>query len=153
MGFEEFDKKINMDDLRKEIDEASKNNDFPEVPKGNYVVELTQLELGLTAKDKRPMVKGRFKIKEGKFAKQYLFYNRVIYGTKNDANMILSVLGFLKKLEPTDEVGDIEFKSYSQFEDLLLNIAEDCAECMEYEVKYDPDSFNAISITSATELQ
>lgn len=152
MDFSEFDKKVDFEELGKSIAEARKNNDFPEVPNGTYITKLVKLELGKTKADNRPMVKADFKILEGEFKNSHLFYNKVIYGTKNDGNMIASVLGFLNNLEPTEEVGPIEFKSYSQFSELLLDIAEDCAEALNYEVVYEKDAFNSISIKSAIEL-
>lgn len=69
--------------------------------------------------------------------------NRVLYGTKNDANMINSVIGWLEKLEPSVSV---EFKTYSQFADLVLDIFEEVADSVEIDVYYDPDAFNSISI-------
>ena len=69
--------------------------------------------------------------------------NRVIYGTKNDANMIQSVIGWLQKLEPSVTV---EFKNYSQFADLVLDIFEEVADAVELDVNYNPDAFNSISI-------
>ena len=69
--------------------------------------------------------------------------NRVLYGTKNDANMISSVIGWLEKLEAGI---DLEFKNYSQFADLVLDIFEEVADAVELDVAYDPDAFNSISI-------
>ena len=150
--FKQFDDMVNFDELSKSIEEAKKNSsDYPEVEKGMYLVKLHKLELS-TTKDNRPMVKGQFKILEGKFKGQLIFYNRVIYGTKNDGNMIASVLGFLNKLEPSEDVGQVVFNSYTQFADLLLDIAEDCADALEYEVNYTPDDFNSISIIKANEV-
>ena len=74
--------------------------------------------------------------------------NRVLFGTKNDANMIASALGWLETLEPSEEVGPLVFESYSQFADLVLDIAEDISE-LEYDVDYDPEAFNNISIIDA----
>lgn len=152
MDFSKFDKEIDLDQLTADTAEAVKNGgfgDFPEIPKGTYIVKLENLELGAT-KDNRPMLKGQFKIQEGEFKNSCLFYNRVLYGTKNDGNMIASAIGFLNKLEPSDDVDDVEFESYSQFADLVLDIAEDVAE-LEYEVAYDPKAFNNISITDVFE--
>lgn len=153
MDFEQFDKKINKEEMQKSIEEAVKNGGtgYAEVPKDSYHVKLDSLELG-TTKDNRPMVKGQFRILEGKFKKSCLFYNRVIYGTKNDANMIASVLGFINKLEPSEDVGPIVFEKYSQFADLLLDVAEDVADALEYDINYDPDAFNSISITDVYEV-
>lgn len=152
MDFSKFDEQVDLDKLKNDAAEAEANGgfgDFPEIPEGTYIVAIDKLELGET-KDHRPMLKGQFRIQEGEFEKSCLFYNRVLYGTKNDANMIASAVGFLKKLEPSDEVGPVEFDSYAQFNELVLDIAEDCAE-LEYEVEYDPNAFNSISITDVFE--
>ena len=150
--FSKFDSMVDFNELGKSIEEASKNmGDYPEVEPGEYTVKLAKLELSET-KDHRPMIKGQFKILEGKFKNYNLFYNRTIYGTKNDGNMIASALGFLKSLEPSDEVGPIEFKKYSQFADLLLDITEDCADELNYKVKYDPEAFNSIKVIEVIEV-
>lgn len=147
IDFSKFDEQVDVKKLAEDVDEAAKNGggDFPVVPVGDYTVKLEKLELGET-KDGRPMLKGQFRITEGEYAKQMLFYNRVLFGTKNDANMIASAVGFLKSLEPSEDIGPVAFESYSQFADLVLDIAED-VEVLEYGVEYDPDAFNSIHIT------
>lgn len=151
IDFTKFDEQVNLEQLKADAAEAEKNGggEFPEIPKGTYTVSVDNLEVGET-KDGRPMLKGQFRIKEGEFEKSCLFYNRVLYGTKNDANMIASAVGFLNKLEPSEDVGPVEFDSYSQFADLVLDIAEDIQE-LEYEVEYDPKAFNSISIKDVFE--
>ena len=150
--FSKFDSMANFEELGKSIEEAKKNSgDYPEVVNGTYRVKLVKLELG-TTKDNRPIVKGQFKILEGQFKNMNLFYNRVIFGTQNDGNMIASVLQFINSLEPSEDVGPIVFKKYSQFSDLLLDVAEDCADALEYTVKYDSKAFNSIVIVEATEV-
>ena len=113
--------------------------------------KFEKLEVGET-KDGRPMLKAQFRITEGEFNKSCLFMNRVLYGTKNDASMIASAVGFLIKLEPSDDVGPVEFDSYSQFADLVLDIMEDIDGSLEYEVYYDPKAFNNISIEEVFEV-
>ena len=154
MDFSKFDKEINVEKLKNDIEEAKKNGgngDYPEVPKGTYVGKFEKLEVGET-KDGRPMLKAQFRITEGEFNKSCLFMNRVLYGTKNDASMIASAVGFLIKLEPSDDVDTVEFCSYSQFADLVLDIMEDIDGSLEYEVYYDPKAFNNISIEEVFEV-
>ena len=153
IDFKKFDAQVDVKQLAHDAEEVVKNGggDYPVIPKGTYIVELEKLELGET-KDHRPMVKAQFKILDGEYKDQRLFYNRVIFGTKNDANMIAAAVGFLNKLEPSDNVGPVTFESYSQFADLILDIAEDVINVMEYEVNYDSDAFNSISITDAWEV-
>ena len=154
MDFSKFDEQVNIEQLQKDIHEAEENggSGYKEVTKGTYMVKLESLELGET-KDGRPMLKGMFRIIEGEFKKSCLFYNRVLYGTKNDANMIASAIGFLNTLEPSEDVGPVTFESYSQFANLVLDIAEDVCDYLEYEIDYDPDAFNSISINEVFETE
>ena len=144
MDFTRFDQTINEAELAKQLEEAKNNpqQSDKEVPAGNYTVKIEKMELGAT-KDGRPMFKVQCRILDGEFKKWCLFMNRVIYGTKNDANMISSVIGWLQKLEPSVTV---EFKNYSQFSELVLDIFEEVADAVELDVAYDPDAFNSISI-------
>jgi hypothetical protein len=152
MDFSKFDKEVNLDQLKKDAEEIKKNGgtgDYPEIEAGTYRGKVEKLEVGST-KDGRPMLKCQFRITEGDRKKSCLFMNRVLYGTKNDANMIASAEGWLETLEPSEDIGAVEFQSYSQFAELVLDIAEDIAE-LEYEVEYDPDAFNNISIVDVFE--
>lgn len=144
MDFTKFDSMINEAELSKQLEEAKNNapKSDKQVPAGNYIVKIEKMEVAAT-KDGRPMFKVQCRILEGEFKKWCVFMNRVIYGTKNDANMISSVIGWLQKLEPSV---DVEFKNYSQFSDLVLDIFEEVADAVELEVAYNPDAFNSISI-------
>lgn len=150
--FSKFDKQIDLAQLRKEAEEIKKNGgtgEYPEIEEGIYRGKFEKLEVG-TTKDGRPMLRAMFRITEGQHKKQCLFMNRVLYGTKNDANMIASAEGWLESLEPSEDVGDVIFKGYSEFADLVMDIAEDISE-LEYDVNYDPDAFNSITIEEVYE--
>jgi hypothetical protein len=144
MDFSKWDNSIN-EDMAKAIEEAKNNTpqqSNKEIPAGKYLVNIEKMEVAAT-KDGRPMFKVQMRVLEGEFKKWCLFMNRVIAGTKNDANMIASVIGWLDKLESETKP---EFKSYSQFADCVLDIFEDVADAIELEVEYDPEAFNSISI-------
>ena len=150
--FSKFDKQIDLAQLRKEAEEIKKNGgtgEYPEIEEGIYRGKFEKLEVG-TTKDGRPMLRVMFRITEGQHKKQCLFMNRVLYGTKNDANMIASAEGWLESLEPSEDVGDVIFRGYSEFADLVMDIAEDISE-LEYDVNYDPDAFNSITIEEVYE--
>lgn len=150
--FSKFDKQIDLAQLRKEAEEIKKNGgtgEYPEIEEGIYRGKFEKLEVG-TTKDGRPMLRAMFRITEGQHKKQCLFMNRVLYGTKNDANMIASAEGWLETLEPSEDVGDVIFRGYSEFADLVMDIAEDISE-LEYDVNYDPDAFNSITIEEVYE--
>lgn len=156
--FSKFDKQIDLAQLRKEAEEIKKNGgtgEYPEIEPGIYRGKFEKLEIGETGPNSkggagRPMLRAMFRITEGQHKKQCLFMNRVLYGTKNDANMIASAEGWLESLEPSEDVGDVIFKGYSEFADLVMDIAEDISE-LEYDVEYDPDAFNSITISEVYE--
>ena len=85
---------------------------------------------------------------EEKFLAKYkkkkpcVFMNRVIFGTKNDGNMISSVEGWLKSL---DLEGTFVFNGYSEFAEEILDAAEQ-AENLEFEIEYDDSKFNSITV-------
>ena len=153
MDFSKFDKNVDIEGLKKDVKEAEKNQpsgDYPEIPKGKYEVEI-KLEMRETKSDPhRPMMSVDAKILEGEFKKSHLFMNRVIYGTKNDANMINSAVGWLKKLGTDIE---IEFEGYGPFADLVMDVAEAIDGKFEYLVEYDPKAFNTISILEVFEVE
>ena len=150
--FSKFDKQIDLAQLRKEAEEIKKNGgtgEYPEIEEGIYRGKFEKLEVG-TTKDGRPMLRSMFRITEGRYKNYCLFMNRVLFGTKNDANMIASAEGWLETLEPSEDVGDVIFRGYSEFADLVMDIAEDISE-LEYDVNYDPDAFNSITIEEVYE--
>lgn len=152
MDFSAFDKQIDINKLKQDAEEIKKNGgtgDFPEIPAGTYNAKIEKLELGAT-KDGRPMLRAMFRIIEGDYKKHCLFFNRVLFGTKNDANMIAGAMTWLESLEPSEEVGPIVFNGYSDLGELVMDIAEDISD-LEYEVEYDPDEFNSISIAAVFE--
>lgn len=152
MDFSAFDKQIDINKLKQDAEEIKKNGgtgDFSEIPAGTYNAKVEKLELGAT-KDGRPMLRAMFRIIEGDYKKYCLFFNRVLFGTKNDANMIAGAMTWLESLEPSEEVGPIVFNGYSDLGELVMDIAEDISD-LEYEVEYDPDEFNSISITAVFE--
>lgn len=154
LDFSKFDQQVDLNALKNNVEEAEKNGgfgEFPEIPKGTYTVKMEKMEIGET-KDGRPMLKVQARIIEGEFEKHCIFMNRVLFGTKNDANMIASAVTFLKKLEPSDEVGEVTFDGFAQFADLVLDIMEDIDGALEYEIDYDPKGFNTISIKDVFEV-
>ena len=152
IDFDKIDKSVDLEGLRKDVEEASANGtgDFPTIPAGKYEVALVSLEIKGTKKDNRPMLAASFKILSGEYKNQRLFMNRVIYGTKNDANMIKSAVGWLNSLDSGVDVG---FKDYKQFADLVMDVAEAIDGKLEYAVEYDNDKFNSISITEVFEAE
>lgn len=153
IDFDKIDKSVDLKGLQQDVEEAKKNGggDFPTVPNGTYEVKLVSMEIkGTKADPNRPMLTCQFKILTGEYKNQHLFMNRVLYGTKNDKNMIASAMGFLEKLD--SGVG-ISFESYRQFSQLVLDVAEAIDGVLEYAVDYDADAFNSISVKEVFEVE
>lgn len=146
IDFDKINRSVDLEGLRKDVENASANGtgDFPTVPAGKYEVALVSLEIKGTKKDNRPMLAASFKILSGEYKNQRLFMNRVIYGTKNDGNMIKSAVGWLNTLESGV---DVAFHDYKQFADLVMDVAEAIDGKIEYAVEYDDSQFNSIKIT------
>lgn len=153
--FDKFDAQVNMEDIKKQMAEASENS-YEEVPAGEYIAKIEKMELGTTKVGDRPMFKVMMRLVEArhhddieeKFLAKYphkkpcIFMNRVIYGTKNDGSMIQSVVGWLNKIGFDTPV---EFRGYADFEQVVLDCAEECLG-LEMAVDYDPNAFNSIVI-------
>lgn len=150
--FDQFDAKVNMDDIKKQMADASANN-FEEVPAGEYITKIEKMNLDAT-KDGRPMFRVQMRIvdsdgvAEQQFLSKYknkkpcIFMNRVLYGTKNDGSMISSVVTWMNKIgfEPL-----VEFRGYADFEQVVMDCSEQVG-ALEFLVTYDPKKFNAITI-------
>lgn len=113
--------------------EEAKKNEYTEVPDGIYICKLEQLELGESKKG-QPMIKGMFRITEGEHKKQCLFVNQVF--TRGFPQH--KGLEFLRSLNVFDE-SEIDFDGdFADFNDLLLDIAEE-AQTMTFEIKKSKD--------------
>lgn len=145
IDFSKFDKKVDLEGLKKDIEESS-SNDFKEVPLGTYEVAITKLELGESSKGD-PMVKVWFKILEGEYKGSLIFMNQVV--TKGFQIHIVDE--FLRSLD-TDI--DIAFESYSQYAELLADVYEAIEGNFEYALEYGENkSFNTFKITDVFEVE
>ena len=149
MDFSKFDKQVDLEGLKQDIAEAAENGggDFKEVPVGTYEVAITKLELGESSKND-PMVKIWFKILDGEFKNSIIFMNQVV----TRGFQIHIVDEFLKSLE-TDV--DIYFESYSQYNEVLLDVFEAVNGKLEFALKYGKNDkgFNTYEITEVFEVE
>lgn len=132
IDFSKFDAKVDLDALKddvKKVEEDGGLGEYEEVPVGEYEVRIDKLELGESKSSGNPMVICWFKILEGKFKNSIIFMNQVV----NKPFQIHLVKEFLKSLESTHE---IDFESYSQFANLIMDVAEDVMESKEYVLEY-----------------
>ena len=146
--WEKFDKAIDVEGLQKDVQEAAENGaNYREVPHGEYEVKIEKLEL-VESKAGDPMVTVWFKILTGEYKGCMIFMNQVI--TKGFQIHLMNE--FLRSL---DSGYDIEFKSYSQYGQLLMDIHEAIDGQLEYALKYGEGKkgFNTYEITDVYEVE
>lgn len=132
IDFNKWNEQFGGEEAVKELAEA-KSNEYTEVPDGTYICNLENLEL-VESKSGKPMIKGMFRITEGQHKKQCLFVNQVF--TRGFPQH--KGLEFLRSLNVFDE-SEIDFDGdFEDFNDLLLDIAENAAG-MTFEVEKTKD--------------
>lgn len=150
--FDKFDQQFDTAALREDEKKAAENSgDYPEVPWGDYVVKVEQAELKESKTSGKPMVSIWFKITEGEFKNSMIFYNQVIASGFG----LHMADEFLRSLET--EI-DVEFVSFRQYADMILDIAE-AAQEFEYHLKYSErkakngNSYNNYEIVEVFEVE
>lgn len=146
--WEKFDKAIDVEGLQKDVQEAAENGtNFREVPHGEYEVKIEKLEL-VESKAGDPMVTVWFKVLAGDYKGSMIFMNQVI--TKGFQIHIMNE--FLRSL---DSGYDVEFKSYSQYGQLLMDIHEAIDGNLEYGLIYGEGKkgFNTYEISNVYEVE
>ena len=127
--WEKFDREIDVEGLQKDVQEAAENGaNYREVPHGEYEVKIEKLEL-VESKAGDPMVTVWFKVRAGDYKGSMIFMNQVI--TKGFQIHIMNE--FLRSL---DSGYDVEFKNYSQYGQLLMDIHEAIDGELEYLLEY-----------------
>jgi hypothetical protein len=127
--FAKFDKEFDVKGLREDLKNISTGDaEYKEVPLGTYEVKIEKLELA-ESKSGKPMVSCWMRILEGEYKNSILFMNQVIH-TPYGLHMANE---FLRSLESGIEV---EFESFTQYHNMLLNIHEAIDETYEYAVEY-----------------
>lgn len=153
IDFDKINRSVDLEGLRKDVENASANGtgDFSTIPAGTYEVALASLEIkGTKADPNRPMLVASFKILTGEYKNRRIFMNRVLLGTKNDANMIKRAEGWLASL---DSGVSTVFEDYKQFNQVVMDVGEAIDGKLEYVVDYDPDRSNSISIEEVFEVE
>lgn len=147
----QFDTKGLKDDL-KEIEENGGTGDYREVPCGRYEVKIEKMELGETGPKSKnpgsPMLKVQFRILTGEYKNSCIFMNQVI----TQAFQLHVVKQFLQSL---DSGIDIDFESFMQFSDLILDVHESINGRLEYGLDYSETSkgFKKFEITDVFETE
>jgi len=151
--FAQWDKTADLEGLEKDIQEAKENGGkFDEVPHGQYEVSIEKMELKATKEKQKPMVSIWMKICDGDFKGSLIFMNQVI----TEGFQIHIVNEFLRSLiQDCADAPTVEFHSYAQYHELLMDIHEQIAESFEYAVKYGQTKkgFDTFEITEVYALE
>lgn len=150
--WKKFDDAIDTDALAKETKEYEENGgsgNFEPVPFGTYEVSVEKLELTQSKKGD-PIVTAWFKVLDegSKHKGSLIFYNQVINQNfqVHLANELLRSFGV---------IDDIDFVSYSQYGELLMDVFEAINGNFEYALKYSEgkNGFAKYEITEIFELE
>lgn len=149
VDYSKFDKKFDVEGLKNDVQEAASNGGGgtrEEVPHDTYEVKIEKLEL-TESKKGDPMVSCWMRIQEGDFKNSIIFMNQVI----TQGFQIHIANEFLRSL---DSGIDIEFESYSQYAQLLMDVHEAIDGELEYLVNYDENSkgYNTFTIEEVFEV-
>jgi hypothetical protein len=143
-----FDQMVDTEGLKKDVKEVAENKiEFKEVPEGRYEVKIEKIELR-QSKTGRPMVAFWFKVLEGEYENQYIFWNQVV-----DMGFGLhKVNEFLRSLDSGLEV---QFENFTQYGQLLMDIHEAIDGRLEYGLKYSKNNkgYDEFEITDVFELE
>ena len=122
--FEKWNKTIDIEGLRKDVESASNNTggNYVEVPANDtYEVKLVKAEVRPAKTSGDPMATLQFKVQAGYYTGNSIFMNQVI----TQGFQIHIMDEFLASLDTGVE---IEFVDYTQYNDLLMDVVEACEE-------------------------
>lgn len=149
--WDEFDKAFDTEALAKDAEDAAENGGRREVPHDTYEIAITKLELGKSKSSGNPMVICWMKILEGEYKGSLLFMNQPIHAGfgLHKANEFLRSL-----CAEMDQPPEITFKSFRQYGEMLMDIAEAIDNNFEYSVRYyDNKGYNAFEIVDVYPLE
>jgi hypothetical protein len=128
--WDKFDEAIDTEGLQADVKEAAENGsgNYKEVPHGTYEVEVNKMEL-IASKKGDPMVSIWFKVLAGEYKGSLIFFNQVI--TKGFQIHIVDEL-----LRSMDTGVEIEFVSYKQYGNMLMDVMEAIDGQLEFALSY-----------------
>lgn len=143
MDFSKFDMNAEaLEDLKKELATMQNEGDgtLKDVPVGEYEATITKLELK-ESKSGRPMVAIWFKIVNGPYKGQIIFYNQII----EKAFQIHLIKQFFA---PFNLQTPVTFESYAQFADCLALVKQELDK-VEFALDYtvNDKGYNAYNVT------
>ena len=148
--WEEFDKSIDTEGLAKDVEEAEENGGRREVPHDTYEVAINKLEL-VKSKKGNPMVTCWMKIVEGEYKGSLIFMNQVV---RQDFQLRIANKFLRTLVAEMAEPIDIQFKTYNQYSNMIMDIEEAIDNNFEYKVRYyDSKGYNAFEIEEVYVLE
>lgn len=132
--FAKFNEMMDVAGLQKDVEQAASNTgEFVEVPKGDYEVKVTKIELGATGEQSKtpgmPMAKVWFDILAGEFKGQKIFMNQML----TSGFGIHKMNEFLNSLETGIPV---VFENFEQYNALFEEIFREVDGRAEYQLAY-----------------
>lgn len=132
--FDKFNAMFDVEGLKKDTEQAaSSDGEFVEVPKGEYEVKVTKLEIGETGEKSKtpgmPMAKVWYEILTGDYKGQKIFQNQ----------MLTTGFGLHKMNELLEkfETGiSVTFENFNQYADLFKQIFDAIDGKAEYQLSY-----------------
>lgn len=146
--WDKFDNAIDTKGLANDVKDAQENGaSFKEVPHGDYEVAVDKIEL-TASKAGDPMVSIWFKVVSGEFKGSRIFMNQVV--TQGFQIHIVNEL-----LRSMDIGVDIEFVTYKQYGNLLMDVMEAIDGSLEFALSYKEGKkgFSTYEITEVFELE
>lgn len=132
--FERFNSMMDIEGLKHDVEDAANNSgDFVEVPKGDYEVKVTKIELGATGEKSKtpgaPMAKVWFDILAGQYKGQKIFMNQMLtsgFGIHRMNEFLISL-----------ETGiPVVFENFVQYADLFKQIFDAVDGKAEFQLAY-----------------
>lgn len=132
--FEKFNEMFDVEGLKHDVEDAANNSgEFVDVPKGDYEVKVTKIELGVTGEKSKnpgmPMAKVWFDILAGEYKGQKIFMNQML----TSGFGIHKMNEFLTSLE-TDI--PVQFENFTQYADLFKQIFDAVDGKAEFQLAY-----------------
>lgn len=146
--WDKFDNAIDTKGLTEDVKDVQENGQFfKEVPHGDYEVAVDKIKL-TASKAGDPMVTIWFKVVSGDFKGSRIFMNQVI--TQGFQIHIVNEL-----LRSMDTGVDIEFVTYKQYGNLLMDVMEAIDGNLEFALSYKEGKkgFSTYEITEVFELE
>ena len=155
--FDKFNAEVNTREISNEIKDIKENGglggNFKELEAGNYNVKVEKLVVGECGPNAScpgaPLLRVDMKVISGERKNHHIFMNKPLYAANpsdkwNTSKAIAQMVTWLNSLDSGLEV---LFKSYDQFDELVMDIAEEISS-FNYDVDYDPDAFIPITVTA-----